>query len=74
MEWATVSENSKHAWETGLIDLRGERSGMAVLTYFQAMEIKYDYRDMSNSEVAKIYGVSRAVVYAIRIGKSWAHI
>jgi hypothetical protein len=53
---------------------RGERHTLAKLTNEQAKQIKYGHIGLINREVAKLYGVSVAVVQHIRTGRAWRHV
>lgn len=52
---------------------RGEASYKAILTEAKVRYIKA-HPEMTNSELAKKYGVVSNTINAIRKGKSWAHI
>jgi hypothetical protein len=73
LEWATQAENNRHAFKTGLSNV-GEEHGSAKLTERDAKRIKYEYPHLTQTEIAKIYGVSHDTVSLIRLGKRWSHI
>lgn len=52
----------------------GEEQHGAVLTEAQVIEIRNTLFDMTNSELAKKYGVSTKTIYRIKMGKTWKHI
>ena len=52
----------------------GQNNPIAKLTDEQAKAIKYSHKELSNRQVAKLYGVSKAVASHIRAGISWRHI
>ena len=74
LEWATPSENIKHAYATGLM-LRGSKKVGSILTEEDIPQIIYyisvGYKD---AEIANNYGVTRQTINAIRIGDNWAHL
>lgn len=53
---------------------RGSANVAAKLTEEQAAAIKRDHPDLSNREVAELYGVAKCVAGHIRTGRSWAHV
>ncbi len=59
---------------------RGERSGHAVLTAAQVLEIRRDYRRTSyhksnlNELAARYPGVDRHTIYAAATGRSWKYL
>lgn len=74
LEWATWSENLKHAYDTGL-NPRGSGKPNAKLTEADIPII----REMlvsgcRNQEVADLFGVSSGTISEIRFGRSWAHV
>ena len=76
LEWATVSENTKHAFDTGLAKTRkGEKCTSARLKELGVIVI----RGLLNSgavgkEVALRFGISEMMVSDIRLGKTWAEL
>ena len=75
LEWATYSENHKHAYKNGLMNAKkGESHKRSVLTENQAKEIKYGNKGMLQKDIAEIYGVSKTLISLIRLGKNWGHI
>lgn len=77
LEWATFSENTKHAHDNNLITpCRGEKNPNAKLTEKQAYEIinRYAEGGISQRKLAKEYGVSHSVVRNIIIGRKWPHL
>lgn len=69
LEWVTLSENTRRQWESGLVDLRGDRAPGAKLTNLQAhaVAVLYD-NNFPPSQVAEWFGVSPAAVYKIANG------
>lgn len=69
LEWCTVSENTKHQWKTGLIDIRGERHPSAKLKNTDVLEIRKMLENGDKaSTISKIYNVSVALIYKIQKG------
>jgi hypothetical protein len=70
LEWVTASENTRRQWESGLVDLRGDRHPSAKLTNLQAHAILLLYQhNFPPSQLAEWFGVSSALVYKIACGK-----
>lgn len=53
---------------------RGEGNAIAKLTEAQAKAIKYGHKDLSNRQVAALYGVSTGAASLIRCNRNWRHI
>ena len=78
LEWNTVSENTQHAYDTGLAKgAQGEKSGSAKLKNEDVLEIR---RIAENGkygvlrEIAKKYGIAASVISRIVNRKIWKHI
>jgi len=75
LEHCTASQNTKHAYDIGLIiPTKGEKNGQSKLTRKCAERIKYGHQGMTQQEIAKIYGIAQSQVSSIRSGKLWKHI
>jgi hypothetical protein len=75
LEWITRSENSKHEWKTGLVDLRGENAPNHKLTQRQVMHIRKALQlGVSSNSLSIIANVSASTIYLIQAGKRWKHI
>jgi hypothetical protein len=75
LEWVMPGENSTHAWMAGLVDNRGEKSGLAKLDEAQVRAIRRILtRGVSINSLAVIAKVSAAAIMKIRDRKSWAHL
>jgi hypothetical protein len=75
LEYCTASENTIHAFKNGLKKgLKGEKHGNSKLTEIEARKIKYEHQDMTQQEIANIYGIARSLVSIIRSRKAWQHI
>jgi hypothetical protein len=69
LEWVTASENTRRQWETGLVDLRGERHPNHKLTNLQAHAVALLYQhNFPPSQIADWFGVSTALVYKLADG------
>jgi len=75
LEWCTMYENNKHAFDSGLIDNTGVNNGMSKLNPEKVKEIKklLSNSDLSQMQISKMYGVSRSCILKIHLGKTWKH-
>lgn len=74
LEWATPSENQKHAYVTGLRK-NGEGHGNALLTEDQVREVRrYMTSGGTQRGCAEKFGVSRGCIQRILDGTSWSHV
>lgn len=72
LEWVTKSENAIHRIKTGnVMDINGDKNPMAKISKEIAIEIKYNYKDLKHSEIAKIYNLPSNLVGRIRRGECW---
>lgn len=79
LEWCTRSENNRHAFKTGLRSYE-ELKAMAKmprytrrkLTSEQVREIRKSNK--SDTEISRIYGLSRGAVYSIKKGKTYKEV
>ena len=72
-EWTTHSENLRHAIDTGLeIPFRGEQQRRAKLTNEQARYIRDNPDNLTGVQLAKMFGVSTAVISDIQLGKGYS--
>lgn len=75
LEWCTKSENSIHSFKNGFQNpIVGSKHTNSKLNENQAKEIKYGHTDLTQTEIANLYGIDRSKVYQIRKGISWKHI
>lgn len=79
LEWATYSENQRHAYATGLeCPRRGEVNNMAKLTELQVRQIRAEWDKgvgrLSRKEYAKKYRVSEATIKDVLENRSWRHL
>lgn len=72
LEWVPVEENSRHAWRTGLVDLRGEKNANAVLSPKRVRAIRRALSDGAKvNTLAVIAGVSADTIRKIHLGVTW---
>lgn len=75
LEWVTRARNTQHAWEAGLVDLRGERHPGSKLSSGQVRTIrKLLGLGATCGELATLCGVSTSTILLIRDGKRWNSI
>ena len=75
LEWVTLARNTQHQWETGLIDLRGDKHPNRKLSSGQVRIIRSLLaRGATAGELATLAGVSPSTIYLIRDGKRWSDI
>ena len=81
LEWATKSENVKHAFKNFFCSNKGELNPCASLTDKQVMEIRSDYvygkmarNGKTKIQIAKEYGTTFSVIKRIVDGKTWKHL
>lgn len=72
LEWASASENEKHAHRTGLKSGRGSQNSNAKLTANDVLEIRASSE--TPTEIARRYGVSRSTIVNIIRRNSWQHV
>lgn len=69
LEWVTLSENTKLQWETGLVNIRGEKHPLAKISDNDVVNIRNDIKNGAKIvDIANQYGVSTALIYKIRKG------
>lgn len=72
LEWVSLARNTQHQWETGLIDLRGEKSPMSKLTSKQVVYIRRLLaQGIPAHTLAVVAGVSHRMIGKIRDGTAW---
>lgn len=75
LEWVTKQANTKHEWETGLVNLRGENAPGHKLTQRQVIHIRKALRTgVSANSLSIIAGVNPSTIYLIEKGKRWGHL
>ena len=76
LEWATNSENQRHAYKNGLREsMKGQRHPMAKLSTHLVTEIKREFASGKRpAQVAATLGIDVKAIYDISCGKTWKHI
>jgi hypothetical protein len=75
LEWLTLADNTRHQWETGLVDLRGEKAPGHKLTQRQVIHIRKALRGgLPANSLAIIANVNPSTIYLIEKGKRWASV
>ena len=76
LEWATLSENNKHAYNTGLFTTFGENQPTSILKYDEVKKIRELYKtgDYFHRELAVMFGVGRRHIGDIINNKRWANM
>lgn len=77
LEWASRSENEKHAFRTGLKATRGSQNSNAKLTAAAVLEIRALAEQPDKlrlTDIARRYGVSPATIKSIITRTTWSHI
>ena len=75
LEWVSLSENSEHAWNTGLVDLCGENQPTHKLTQKQVIHIRKALRlGVPANSLSIIANVNPSTIHLIKKGKRWASI
>ena len=72
LEWASGSDNERHAHRTGLKTGRGSANSNAKLTANEVCEIRNSKQ--TAAELSKQFGVSRSTIVNILNKKTWRHI
>jgi hypothetical protein len=72
LEWVSLSKNTKHQWEIGLVDIRGEKHPNSKLTSKQVIYIRRLLdKGIPAYQLAVISGVSSSLINLIRRNKRW---
>lgn len=76
LEYSTPSENTKHAYDTGLRGKNyGEKNGLAKLTAQQVIEIRSLIdQGYTHKQISPIYGVGCTTISNIRTGLCWSTV
>lgn len=75
LEWVTPAENNLHAFRSGLNTNAGQKHSRSLITDVDALSIKGRLRDGAKPrEIAKDYGLSIWMIYAIKQGRNWDHV
>lgn len=75
LEYISVGDNNRHAFFTGLNNCIGEQNPASKLTELEVNEIRQRYciTEISYSQLAYEYGISKTQIGDILKGKSWTH-
>lgn len=77
LEYVTCRENIRHCWQTGLHGTRhcrGEANWRAKLTAEDVQVIRRLHPDVSMSQLAILYGVTKENISSIVRRKTWRHV
>jgi hypothetical protein len=75
LEWMTRSENVIHSLKTRLkIPKNGNQVHNSILSKENAIKIKYEHKDLTHKQIAKLYGIDSSLVSKIRRNLNWKHI
>jgi hypothetical protein len=75
LEWVSLSDNSKHQWETGLVNLKGENQPLHKLTQKQVIDIRKALRlGVAVKALANMTNVSVSTIYLIKQNKRWVDV
>lgn len=72
LEWATASQNTKHAYEMGLMNKQGTNNGRAILNDDIVRHIRTS--GMSAKQVAEEYGLEYTSAWKVVTGRTWKHV
>jgi DNA-binding transcriptional regulator YiaG len=72
LEWCNQSENELHAYKLGLKNTKGEKHNQAKLNNECIGIIRKS--NISQSELAVMFGVTQTTISGIKTGKSWSHV
>lgn len=75
LEWATRSENTKHAYDNGLISkvrLSGEKHPQSKMSIEEVKKIRSLFKQgIGPSEVSRIVNRPYSTVYSVKSGQNW---
>jgi hypothetical protein len=74
LEWATRSENERHAHQIGLKYSKGESHSQSKLTESDVFEIRKLKGVYTGLHVANMFNVSMGLIYNIWAGRLWKHV
>lgn len=75
LEWCTSSENKKHAYRTGIINHRGEKSNNHKVLDKDVRKMRKMYKNGKLcKDIAKIYPLAISSIWQIVNYKRWTHI
>lgn len=72
LEWVTLAQNTRHAWETGLVDVRGDKSPARKLHSGQVRIIRRLLKmGATCGQLATLCNVDTSTIVLIKKGKRW---
>lgn len=74
LEYVSPAENTLHALDTGLLNIRGESSPNSKLTVRQVREIRACAGQVRQIDLARRFGVSPRAIRCIVLRETWRHI
>lgn len=77
LEWCTPKENSRHAWDMGLIKAtKGEERSTAKLTESQVKTMRdiYEGGEYSYVKLGAMFGICASVARDVVTRKKWKHV
>jgi len=78
LEWVTHTENTQHAFRTGLIKNSGENHALHKLNEKQVIAIRSEYKGkrkgIKQSEFAKRYNVSESCIQCVLNCRNWKYL
>lgn len=72
LEWNTNLENIRHAINTGLKDIKGEKNNKAKLKEWQVLEIRKSI--LKSTELASMFNVSASTINGVKRRQFWNHV
>ena len=75
LEWVTRARNTKHAWDTGLVNLRGDNHPSKKLSSGKVRIIRRLRKlGASRGDLATLAGVSTSTIELIDKGLRWSSV
>jgi len=75
LEWVSLSDNSKHQWKTGLVNLRGENQPTHKLTQKQVIHIRKALElGVPSNSLSIIANVHSSTIHLIKKNKRWVDV
>ena len=71
LEWVTRKENVRHAWDTGLVNTKGEGNGRSKLKSRHVEAIRLIKDILPASEIAELFGVGKTAISDIINNRTW---
>lgn len=75
LEWATQSENQKHAYQHGLLSRKAEKNSQSKLSKEQVLNIiDLLLQEVPIKDIASKFNVSKGMISRIRTGRAWVEL